>query len=111
MKANRSVKKKISQSERGAALVTALLLSFLLLAASAGVILEASTNTANVTDATAEQQAYNAAESGIQSVVNVLRGNVTVTDDNRIDTSLPATHKKNKIDYVKAVTAQYSNLP
>lgn len=97
------------KDERGAALVMALLMSFLLLVASAGLILESSMNTANMTDATAEQQAYNAAESGIQSAVNVLRGNVIVADANRIDPSKPATDKINKIDYVKASTAM-SNL-
>jgi hypothetical protein len=97
-------------NERGAALVMALMLSFLLLAAVSGLLLEAAMNTANVTDSTAEQQAYNAAESGVQSVVNVLRGNVIVTDDNRIDPSKPATDKANKIDFVKAITPQYSNL-
>jgi Tfp pilus assembly protein PilX len=101
---------KDRKNERGAALVMALLMSFLLLVASAGVLLESSMNTANVTDSTAEQEAYNAAESGIQSAVNVLRGNVTVTDANRIDPSKPATDKANKIDYVKASTSQYSNL-
>src|SRR5690348_9032210 len=101
---------KTRDSERGAALVMALLMSFLLLVGVAGLLLEASMNTSNVTDATAEQQAYNAAESGIQSVVNVLRGNVIVSDANRIDTSKPATDKINKVDFVKAITPLYSNL-
>src|SRR6478672_10537924 len=99
-----------SKNERGAALVMALLMSFLLLAAAGGLIMEASMNTANVTDATAEQQAYNAAESGIQSAVNALRGGVVLSDANRIDTSKPATDKANKIDFVKAITLQYSNM-
>jgi hypothetical protein len=106
------VKKTAKQKngESGAALVMALLMSFLLLAAAGGLLLETSMNAANVTDATAEQEAYNAAESGIQSAVNVLRGNVIVTDANRIDTSKPATDKRNKIDFVKASTQQLSNL-
>jgi hypothetical protein len=98
------------EKEKGAALVMALLMSFLLLAAAGGLLLETSLGTANVTDATAEQQAYNAAESGIQSAVNVFRGNVILSDANRIDTSKPATDKANKIDFVKAITQQYSNL-
>ncbi|MEP7147732.1 MAG: pilus assembly PilX N-terminal domain-containing protein [Acidobacteriota bacterium] len=101
--------RKNRENERGAALVMALLISFLLLVASTGLLLESSMNTANMTDATAEQQAYNAAESGIQSAVNVLRGNVVVSDANRIDPSKPATDKLNKIDYVKASSA-VSNL-
>jgi hypothetical protein len=39
------------------------------------LLLEASMNTANITDATAEDQAYYAAESGIQDTINALRGN------------------------------------
>jgi len=62
-------------SEKGAAMVMVLLVAFLLLVASAGLILEAALNSANVTDATAEQQAYNAAESGLQRTLDVLRGN------------------------------------
>jgi type II secretory pathway component PulK len=60
-------------SEKGAAMIMALLVSFLLLTASAGLLLESSMNAANMTDAVAEQQAYHAAESGIQSAVHVLR--------------------------------------
>jgi hypothetical protein len=97
-------------NERGAAIVMALLLSFLLLAGAAGLLLEASKNTANITDATAEQEAYNAAESGIQATVNALRGNVLLSDANRIDPTKPATDKANKLDFVKANTPLYSNL-
>ncbi len=60
---------KCRKNERGAALVMVLMISFLLLVAVTALLLEASMNTANVTDATAEEQAYYAAESGIQSVV------------------------------------------
>lgn len=63
------------ENEKGAAMVMVILVSFLLLVACAGLLLESSTNSANVTDAAAEQQAYYAAESGIQSALNVLRGN------------------------------------
>jgi hypothetical protein len=57
------------KNERGAALVTVLMITFLLLVAVIALLLETSMNTANVTDATAEEQAYYAAESGIQSVI------------------------------------------
>ncbi len=66
---------KRKDGEKGAAMVMVLLISSLMLTASIGLLLETSLNSANVTDATAEQQAYNAAESGIQSALNVLRGN------------------------------------
>ena len=96
------------ESEKGAAMVMALMISFLLLAASAGLILEASLNTQNVTDATAEEQAYSAAESGIQSAVNVLRGNVAPAQ--LIDSTKPATDTANKISFVKALRSATSNL-
>ncbi len=87
----------------------ALLITFLLLVASASLLLESSMNAQNVTDATTEQQAYNAAESGIQSAVNVLRGNVVPNP--LIDGAQPATHINNKIDYVKALKLVSSNAP
>ncbi len=68
---------KTRKNEEGAAMVMVILISFLLLVACVGVLLESSLNSANVTDAVAEQQAYYAAESGIQSALNVLRGNTT----------------------------------
>ncbi len=103
-----TVKMSESMDERGGALVMALLVSFLLLVASAGLLLEASMNTANVTDAVAELQAYNAAESGIQSAVNVLRGNVAPSP--LLDSSKPATDPANKINFIKALNLSTSNL-
>ena len=96
------------EGEKGAALVMVLMLSTLLLAAVGGLLLEVSMNTANVTDATAEQQAYNAAESGIQSTLNVLRGNTVPSV--LIDSSKPASDPANRIDFRKAVTKSTSNL-
>src|SRR5215218_11056770 len=92
------------KGERGAALIAVLMISFLLMVAVAALLLEASLNTSNVTDATAEEQAYYAAESGIQSVLNVLRGNTVLADSLRLDTTKPATDTANKIDYFKAST-------
>jgi hypothetical protein len=103
--------KKNRENEKGAAMVTVLLVSMLLLVASAGLLLEATLNTANVTDATAEQQAYNAAESGIQSAINVLRGNVRLSGANLLDTNFPADHPNNRINFRRAVTKANSNLP
>ena len=99
--------KRDRKNEKGAAIVMALLISFLLLVASAGLLMESSMNTANVTDLTAEQQAYNAAESGIQSAVNVLRGNVVPSP--LIDSSKPATDPANTINFVKALKLSTSN--
>ncbi|NNE67520.1 MAG: hypothetical protein HKN33_13230 [Pyrinomonadaceae bacterium] len=111
MNKNRRRKVDVShrKNERGAAMVMVLLMAFLLLAASAGLLLEASLNTANVTDATAEQQAYNAAESGIQSVLNVLRGNTVPSV--LLDNSKPADDPANRIDFKKAIDLADSNLP
>lgn len=95
--------------ERGAAMVVVLLVAFLLLVASAGLILESALNSANVTDAVAEQQAYHAAESGIQRTLNVLRGNVVPSV--LLDGSQPASHINNKIDFSKALNLSTSNLP
>ncbi len=98
---------KNRDGEKGAAMVTVLLIAFLLLTASAGILLEATVNTANVTDAVAEQQAYNTAESGIQTTLNVLRGNVAPNP--LLDTSKPATDQANKINFIKALKLATSN--
>lgn len=62
--------------ERGAALITVLMISTLLLATGGALILITSTASRTAVDATAEMQAYYAAEAGIQNSLNVLRGNV-----------------------------------
>jgi len=106
MEENRARKTKDRKGEKGAAMVMVLLISFLLLIASAGILLETTMNTANVSDATADQQAYNAAESGIQSALNVLRGNVAPKPPFNSTPSDPA----NRIDYIKALNLSSSNL-
>lgn len=104
---------KDRKNERGAALVTVMMVSFLLMVAVIGLLLEASMNTANVTDATSEEQAYYAAESGIQSVIDALRHNPVPSP--LIDPSEtpvppdPDAHPANRIDYVKAVRLSTSN--
>jgi type II secretory pathway component PulK len=64
------------QNERGAALITAILLSLLLLAAGGTLVLTTSMTGITALDATAEMQAYYAAESGMSRTLEVLRGNV-----------------------------------
>lgn len=61
--------------ERGAALVTMLLVSVLLLGAGGALIMTTMMSANNSVGSTAEMQAYYVAESGMQSAVNVLRGN------------------------------------
>lgn len=105
---NQKVSGKDRKNEKGAALVMVLLVTSLLLVAAIGLLLETSINAANVTDAVAEQQAYNAAESGIQSAINVLRGHTTPNP--LIDSGKPATHQNNRMDFAKAVKLNTSNF-
>ena len=109
MKEQTLIKRDDRKGEEGAALIMALLISVMLMIASVGLILETTNNTYNVTDMTSEQQAYNAAESGIQAAVNVLRDNITLPDDDRLDTTLPATAKRNRINYIRAIDLDDSN--
>src|SRR5262245_37046256 len=62
--------------ERGAALLTAVLLSMLLLAAGGTLVLTTTMTSITARDATAEMQAYYAAEAGVAKTLEVLRGNV-----------------------------------
>lgn len=62
--------------ERGAALITAVLLSLLLLAAGGILILTSTMTGITARDSTAEMQAYYAAEAGVAKALEVLRGNV-----------------------------------
>jgi len=70
--------------ERGAALVTMLLVSVLLLGAGGALIMTTTMSANNSLASTAEMQAYYVAESGMQSALNALRGNtkpLLVTSD------------------------------
>ena len=62
--------------EKGAALITALLLSLLLLAAGGTLVLTSTMTSLTARDSTAEMQAYYAAEAGIARALEVLRGNI-----------------------------------
>lgn len=64
------------RGERGAALVTVLLVSMLMLTAGGALVMTTSMSVGNAVDATAEVQAYYAAEAGLQSAISVARGNV-----------------------------------
>jgi hypothetical protein len=77
------------QSERGAALLTVLLLSTLLLSAGLTLLMSTSLSATTAIDSTAEMQAYFGAEAGLEATLNVLRGNVAP------DASLPAGTKIN----------------
>lgn len=98
-----------NEGEKGATLVMALLMTSLLLTGCIALLTGASLTAANATDAVAEQQAYNAAESGIQTAINVLRRNTT--PNVLIDSSRPANHLNNKIDFARAIELSTSNAP
>ncbi|MEO7971364.1 MAG: hypothetical protein ABI698_08700, partial [bacterium] len=76
-----SIKKKNARSnERGAALITTLMIATLVLAAGGALVLTTGMSATNSIDATAEMQAYYGAEAGLQQALNVLRGNVASHD-------------------------------
>jgi hypothetical protein len=95
--------------ERGAALVTTLLITMLLLAAGGMLLLTTSSTGIHTFDASAEMQAYYAAEAGIQETLNVLRGHVS---PNPLFVANPAgtVAAENRIDFRKAFTPATSNL-
>lgn len=64
------------RGERGAALITVLLLSTLLLAAGGALIITSGMAATTAVDATAEMQAYYAAEAGLQASLAVMRRNL-----------------------------------
>jgi len=65
-----------ASNERGAALITALMVATLVLAAGGALILTTGMSTTTSIDSTAEMQAYYGAEAGLQQALNALRGNV-----------------------------------
>jgi hypothetical protein len=95
--------------ERGAALVTTLLITMLLLAAGGMLLLTTASTGVNTFDASAEVQAYYAAEAGLQDTLNVLRGHVS---PNPLFVANPpgTVAAENRIDFRKALTANTSNL-
>jgi hypothetical protein len=70
--------------ERGAALITMLLVSILMLGAGGALIMTTMMSANNAIGSTPEMQAFYVAETGMQSALNVLRGNaqplITATD-------------------------------
>src|SRR6266550_2529890 len=93
-------------NERGAALITVLLFSVLLLAAGGALIMTTALSATNAVDATAETQAYYAAEAGMHATLAVLRGNVA---PNPLFDLYTPTSAANKISFGKAVSVSTSN--
>ncbi len=88
--------------ERGAALLTVLLVSMLLFATSGALILTTALTTRTAVDSTSELQAYYSAEAGLEKSLSVLRGQIAPNG------ALPGGAKINFRDAVKPST---SNLP
>lgn len=91
---------KARSGERGAALVTTLLVSMLLLVAGGALIVTTAMSASSAVDSTAEMQAYYIAEAGMQSALNVLRGNVK-----------PLVTPSDKMSFRTAVIPDISNGP
>ncbi|HVF68488.1 MAG TPA: hypothetical protein VM914_12540 [Pyrinomonadaceae bacterium] len=92
-------------AERGAALITVVLMSMMLLMAGLGLVAVTSNSASLAADATSESQAYYAAEAGAQAVVAVLRGN----DPPNPLFNATASDDANKITFRKAITLSQSN--
>src|SRR5258708_2374137 len=87
--------------ERGAALLSVLMISTLLLATGGALLLVTGMSARTAVDSTAEMQAYYSAEAGLEASLNVLRGNISP------NAAMPAG---TLIDFRKAITLSGSNL-
>src|SRR5436190_8676905 len=96
------------ESERGAALVTVLLISIPLLMAGGGLIMITSMGVGNTADAAAETKAYYAAEAGAQQVLGVLRGNVAPSPL-FVSDPMGGVAPQNQITFKRAVDLSTSN--
>src|ERR1044072_7563189 len=97
------------KSECGAALVTMLLVSLLILTAGGTLVVTTSMSATNSVDATSEIQAYYAAEAGNQAVLNIFRGNVAPNPSFATNPS-SGIDSENKISFRRAVTVSTSNV-
>jgi hypothetical protein len=109
MKKVLSKKTKRAHGERGAALISTLLISALLLTAGGMLILTTTMSATNSFDAAAETQAYYGAEAGIQAALNVLRGNA-LPNPLFVANPVNGVAPENRIDLTKALTPAKSNL-
>lgn len=67
------------RGESGAALITVILVSFILLTACIALLSAVGANSANTTDVLSETKAYYAAETGLQATINELRNDCSAT--------------------------------
>ena len=96
-----NVRKTDPKSERGAALLSVLMISALLLVTGGALLLITGMSARTAVDSTAEMQAYYGAEAGLEASLNVLRGNIAP------NAAMPAG---TLIDFRKAITLSGSNL-
>jgi len=89
-----------SRQERGAALITVLLVSTLLCATGGALVLVTGLSTRTSIDETAEMQAYHSAEAGVQDTLNVLRGNMNPRGSLAANT---------KINFRRAIDPTFAN--
>jgi len=87
-------------TQRGAALITMLLVSLMILAGALTLLIATTTSATNAISSTDEIQAYYAAEAGLQDALNVLRGNVA-----------PHPNDGTKINFKNAINVGTSNNP
>ena len=106
---NAATRKTRLSNERGAALITVLMISIPLLMAGGSLILITSMSTANTADMAAETKAYYAAEAGANQVLQVMRGNVAPNPVFATD-PMGSVAPENMITFQKAVNASTSNL-
>ncbi len=98
-------------NERGAALLTMLLVSILLLSAGLALVTATSVSTTSTIDTTAEMQAYAGAEAGLEAALNVLRGHIApdaslgTTRMNFRNAANPATSNKTSDPWATGATA------
>ena len=96
-------------SERGAALITVLMISVPLLMAGGALIMITSMSAATTADSAAETKAFYAAEAGAQQVLGVLRGN-TAPNPLFVANPLGGIAPENQISFRRAVDPTTSNL-
>ncbi len=99
---NRARNTTAIDGQRGAALLTVLMISTLLLATGGALVLVTGMAARTAVDSTAEMQAYYSAEAGMESSLNVLRGNIAP------NALMP---NGTQISFRNAVTPLTSNLP
>ena len=92
--------------QRGAALITVLLLATIVLLAGGSLALTSTKQASNSVDAAAETESYYAAETGLQAALEVLRGNRKPTP-----LFVPlVSDALNEINFTKASDPLFSNV-